>query len=89
MTMPRKPFFMKLPQSKVDELTDFINKNDSAAGGDIRVSIRGRVILASIRGMSVKQIIAKFGFKERTIWYWRRAYEKYGIEGLKAKPRSK
>lgn len=85
--MPRKPSFMKLPQPKVDELTAFINKNESIIGGDIRASIRGRVILASIRGMSVKEITAKFGFNERTIWYWRNAYEKHGIDGLMGKSR--
>jgi len=81
--MPRKPSFMKFTPDEEQELKNSINKLE--AQGNIRASIRGRAILASHLGMTVKQIAGKYGFNERSIWYWRAAFEKHGIEGLKGK----
>ncbi|MFA5795373.1 MAG: helix-turn-helix domain-containing protein [Candidatus Brocadiia bacterium] len=80
--MPRKASFIKVTVEQDQELRDFINKNE-APGGDIRASIRGRTILASIRGMTVKEIAKRLGFTERIIWSWRADYIKHGLEGLK------
>ncbi|MFH1227760.1 MAG: helix-turn-helix domain-containing protein [Planctomycetota bacterium] len=79
--MPRKASFMKLTPEQYDELTSFISRNEKP-GGDVRASIRGRTILASHRGMTVKTIAYRFGFTERIIWAWRAVYEKYGVKGL-------
>ena len=84
--MPRKPSFMEFTLEKKLAIKNFISKCERQ--GDIRTSIRARAMFASYLGMTVKQITKKYGFTERSIWYWRAVYEKHGIEGLKGKYRS-
>lgn len=53
-----------------------------------RIARRGRAILLSDQGFTIKRLAVIFGVSERTIRNWLDAYEAEGIQGLQDAPRS-
>lgn len=71
-----------LTEAERQELEDFVW---SAVW---RIARRGRAILLSDQGFTIKQLAVVFGVSERTIRNWLDAYEAAGVQGLQDAPRS-
>lgn len=52
------------------------------------VALRAKIVLLSGEGQTVPEVCAALGVGTRTVYEWRRRYQKLGVPGLKDKPRS-
>lgn len=71
-----------LTEAERQELEDFVWSSVW------RIARRGRAILLSDQGFTIKQLAVIFGVSERTIRNWLDAYEAAGAQGLQDAPRS-
>jgi transposase len=64
------------------EIIDF-----RSLGPEAQEQIRIRAVMAVLSGRSQKEVAELFKVTRKSVNQWCRTYQKYGIEGLKAKPR--
>lgn len=57
-------------------------------GGDARVALRARIVLASARGLSAEAIGEELSVAPVTVYKWRSRYRAAGFDGLRDLPRS-